>query len=320
MVFWFRWFLQVIRKCKEKESFLEIKTCHEIALELTALAPIEVLMLLSMIVAGISWFLVPLKRNGFLYKLGVYESFGLITIFAMIEEFYLLLRYQKYFESFAWYLTVAYVSANHFLFALHTILGSDLPAEQEQQQTIRKRVRSFCQNELNTTRRNMNKNSNNCTIKDLAGVGGFLKREEKYRSFWDKLWSFNEHRLADVWVHFGICLQSPYRLDHWLALFCHVRKYSGYPIPKQLSLPLFKFDKFGLSLDDAIDCFAHSFSGVRILGFRWFSFSLFIAELQRILLEFDVAAHHASNRKRLKRAFNVAQIAVRFRAVAAHEK
>lgn len=58
-------------------------------------------------------------------------------------------------------------------------------------------------------------------MRGLAGCPYFLSN----RAFLHEL--FNEHRLADVLVHGGGCAMSPGRLDHWISLAEHLRRYAN---------------------------------------------------------------------------------------------
>lgn len=129
---------------------------------------------------------------------------------------------------------------------------------------------------------------------ELAGVGCYLMEQSQERfGIMGAIWSFNEHRLSDVWVHFGVVLQAPYRVDHWFGLLAHLWKYAGFKIPYPFSRPTFNGS---ISLDNLIDVFAHSLSGLLILGPGWFTLSVIAAELQRWLLDAEVARHHIAER------------------------
>lgn len=324
LVFWARWFWNLALQCvKNWEDCKPHLRYSALALELTAAAPIEVAMMVWVVVTAGWWATerrclarsdhdalqaggecfrqTRLSVRSFLWQIGFFEPFGLLTCLAMIEEAYLSLRYHAYFKSLPWRCAVAYVSANHFLFGVHNVLDKGVTDESG---PFLKRIKSFCEDELTAARHTFHEHANNSqdldngnTTSQLAGVGGMLKVEQQRAGFWHSLWSYNEHRLADCWVHLGMGLQSPYRVDHWVALAFHLRKYSGHTIPEKFAVPLINRS---LSLDNLVDCFAHSVSGLLVLGPAYFTLAVALAELQRLLLDMDVAAHHSQDVRRCR--------------------
>uniref|UniRef100_A0A0G4G9Z5 Uncharacterized protein n=1 Tax=Chromera velia CCMP2878 TaxID=1169474 RepID=A0A0G4G9Z5_9ALVE len=209
----------------------------------------------------------------FIHSFGFFENFGLVTAIAILVELHLFLTKREYYSGVFWHSVVGYVGANHLLYGLHNMAGTFGLVCQETQSKI----------------------------KEVAGVGGMLKKEMEGDGCMDKwtvyLWNFSEHRLADVWVHLGMALLHPLRVDHWLCLVLHVMKYSGHPIPQGLSVPV-QVGAGTLPLDDVVDVWAHSFSSLRALGVRWFLVSVVLAEAQRWILRREVVSHHGKKGRR----------------------
>mmetsp|Transcript_3833 Transcript_3833/g.10032 ORF Transcript_3833/g.10032 Transcript_3833/m.10032 type:complete len:228 (-) Transcript_3833:156-839(-) len=153
------------------------------------------------------------------------------------------------YMSLFWAFAVGYAGSNHFLFGLHLFMGKLAPLHNGYRQLI------------------------NIT----AGTGGLLKGRRTF------MWGFDSHRLMDVVVHFGMALQIPWRVDHWVLLVLHVMKYCGMPVEAARQRVTF-FGLAEIQVDDLFDVLAHSASALYTLGvFPFVSFLLF-AELQRAFL------------------------------------
>mmetsp|Transcript_15510 Transcript_15510/g.43415 ORF Transcript_15510/g.43415 Transcript_15510/m.43415 type:complete len:218 (+) Transcript_15510:4-657(+) len=117
--------------------------------------------------------------------LGFFSGFGLLTVFAMAAELYLISKSQGYYSSIIWLTLVGYVGANHFLYGLHSWAGTCGAFSEADTQLI----------------------------KDLAGVGGMLKEEETHSSWHKFIWDFSKHRCPP----FPFCLSFSAHLAFWGA-------------------------------------------------------------------------------------------------------
>ena len=104
-----------------------------------------------------------------------------------------------------------------------------------------------------------------------------------------RVFLFAEHKLADLWVHLGMAWRNPHRIDHWLELVVHFRKYCGHPVAF-LNRPVALINN-AMPLDDCIDCFAHCYTGLVVLGpLRFAAWVLFAATL-RVAMSIDHRMH-----------------------------
>lgn len=153
------------------------------------------------------------------------------------------------YMSLFWTFAVGYAGSNHFLFGLHLFLCGLKPIH----------------------------NDHRHLLKITAGVGGLLKGRRTF------IWDFDVHRLMDVVVHFGMALQIPWRIDHWMLLVLHVMKYCGMPVESAKQ----RVNLIGtteIQADDLLDVFAHSASALYTLGFFPFVCCIICGELQRAYL------------------------------------
>lgn len=296
VLFWGLWLRKISLECGwDVQKWSDRLSRGNAVLELVAIAPIETA---TLIWIGLVAVCTALDRwLHFRIRGRKIDPFAFLTAVALAEELYLRFRYKEYFTSLPWRCAVAYVAANHFLFGAHHILSRGVTTESP---VALRQVQSFCENELENVscrtrlrhKQSLERTGVNITS-ELAGVGCMLMSEqEEHYGLLSAIWSFNEHRLADVWVHFGVAIQCPYRLDHWVALATHLCKYCGYTIPASLTVPMINGS---LSRDNLIDVVAHSASGVLILGWVRFILAVILAELHRWLLDAEVARHHRSN-------------------------
>uniref|UniRef100_A0A7S4CUN9 Uncharacterized protein n=1 Tax=Eutreptiella gymnastica TaxID=73025 RepID=A0A7S4CUN9_9EUGL len=192
----------------------------------------------------------------FLDAIGFFYGFGLVAAVTICLELFIYLEVVHPPDqlNYPWLFIVGYVSSNHFLYALHHLLGTCLHSK---------------------------------TLKDTAGVGGFFLHSHRKSM---RVFLFSEHKLADLWVHFGMAWRHPWRLDHWLELWVHFMKYCDRPVkPLTRAVPLIHN---AMPLDDCIDCLAHSVTGLLVLGPMRFAGCIVIAEAARIMLKLDIAMHH----------------------------
>ncbi len=294
---WSRWLWKVAQRCGlDGEKWTEHIRNVNLLTELTAAGPIEVAILLyvsSSALCTALGIMAPARIRA--QKL---DPFAFLTAMAISVELYLRFWHQQYFTSLPWRCTVAYVSSNHFLFGLHNFLGRGVKPDSH---AALRRVQEVCEGELaqvaSRTRMrrivSLRREGVNVT-RELAGVGCMLKEEQQQDyGLMGAIWSFNHHRIADVWVHFGMAFATPYRIDHWLAGSMHLWKYSGLQIPKVLTKPMLNGS---LSFDNLLDVIAHSTSGVIVLGPGYFVLAVIAAEFHRWFLDAELAIHHMADR------------------------
>jgi len=153
------------------------------------------------------------------------------------------------YMSLFWTFAVGYAGSNHFLFGLHRFMGSLKPIH----------------------------NDHRHLMHVTAGAGGLLKGRRTF------IWDFDSHRLMDVVVHFGMALQTPWRIDHWVLLALHVMKYCGMPM-ESAKQRVTLFGMTEIQADDLLDVLAHSASALYTLGLFPFVCCLLCGELQRAYL------------------------------------
>lgn len=175
--------------------------------------------------------------------------FEYVLLVMLSLQFALHVALPSLYKSLFWTFAVGYAGSNHFLFGLHMFMGSLKPIHTDHRKL------------MNIT----------------AGVGGLLKGRGTF------IWDFDSHRLMDVVVHFGMALQIPWRIDHWVLLALHVMKYCGMPM-ESAKQRVTLFGMTEIQGDDLLDVLAHSASALDTLGVFPFVCCLLCAELQRAYL------------------------------------
>lgn len=295
---WTRWLWTVAQSCglDGDKWYHHIRNVNLLA-ELTAAGPIEVAIMLWVSTSAMCTALgIMLPARLRAQKL---DPFAFLTALAISVELYLRFWHRQYFTSLPWRCTVAYVSSNHFLFGVHNFLGRGVKPDSH---VALRRVQEVCEEELtqvaSCTRmrriRSLRDEGVNVT-RELAGVGCMLKEEQQEDyGIMGAIWSFNHHRLSDVFVHFGMSFANPFRIDHWAAGTMHLWKYSGFEIPKRLTKPMLNGS---LSFDNLIDVVAHTSSGIIVLGPLYFALAVIAAEFHRWFLDAELAIHHMAERR-----------------------
>lgn len=180
------------------------------------------------------------------------SEFTLKAVFAQFFTTYVHIAGGSFQDSILWHIVVAYVGSNHFLYGVHRLLGSS----RQLSDTLGKPKQDL--------------------ILTVAGMGALL--ENRAAAGW--IWGFDEHRLADACVHLGMALSYPWRIDHWVELFSHLCRYSGFHI----DLMHHHHDEMGLSICDCMDIVAHCVSACWVLGAVNFAASVAFAEAFRWMI------------------------------------